>query len=222
MSWHISHNDAMTWKLSALLALCEGNPLVTVASPQRGPLLRRFAGFFLILSWVSCWTSSRVADNSIRHDTLLNVLANTIWYMGPGSNFSSMLLSDVIIYTNNVVRHFEYCRNIRVWSRMHCKNDIFVINSLCLRLSYPDKVHGSNMGPHEPCYQGICAAMDAHHIHLDNRTQRRLPNFKAIWAFKRVWDLIQTDPWIQWPLKLTHLPLVPHTGVSELGQHWFR
>ena len=34
------------------------------------------------------------------------------------------------------------------------------------------------------------------------------------------WAHTQNDPYTY--KTLTHLPLVPHIGVSELGQHWFR
>ena len=61
-------------KFSALLALCEGNPPVTVDSPHNGQWLRALM-FSLNCAWTNSWTNNRDAGNLRRHRTDYDVAA---------------------------------------------------------------------------------------------------------------------------------------------------
>ena len=50
--------------LSALLALCEGNPLVTAGFPHKGPVIWSF-DVRIVASWRSCWTIVELLDMCI-------------------------------------------------------------------------------------------------------------------------------------------------------------
>ena len=55
--------------LSALLALCEGNPPVTEGIPWKGP-----SNAVLLSLSTSSWTNSQVAGDSRRHDAYVTSL----------------------------------------------------------------------------------------------------------------------------------------------------
>ena len=60
------HDDVIKWKLSALLAICAGNSLVTCESPHKGQW-HGVLMFSLIWAWMNGWVNKREAGDLRRH-----------------------------------------------------------------------------------------------------------------------------------------------------------
>ena len=70
MLWNYHDDEIETF--SALLTLCEGNPLVTGEFPSQRPVTRNFDIFF-VLRWTKGLTNNRDAGHLERHRTYYGV-----------------------------------------------------------------------------------------------------------------------------------------------------
>ena len=68
----VPHETSPNGTFSALLALCEGNSLVTGEFPAQRPVTRSFDAFF-ICAWINSWVNNREAGDLRRHNAYYNV-----------------------------------------------------------------------------------------------------------------------------------------------------
>ena len=84
---------------SALLALCEGNPLVTGGSPHKGQW-RRALMFSLISAWTNGWTNNRDPGDlrrcPARYDVTV-MFSNNLFRLSWSSSFHRLLPMTVMI-----------------------------------------------------------------------------------------------------------------------------
>ena len=82
------NDDVIKWKLSAFLALCEGNPPVTGGFPSQRPVTQSFNVFFLCTltyGWANNQGASDLRPHCVHHDVPVMVSVYRViigWYNG--------------------------------------------------------------------------------------------------------------------------------------------
>ena len=78
-----------------LINFCEGNPLVRVDSPRKGPVWYGTLMFLCCYRWTSCWINSQVASGLICHCVL-------IWWTQPVVCAMIMMMTQCISIANEL------------------------------------------------------------------------------------------------------------------------
>ena len=74
-----NHNDTRTWTLSALLAICVENPMMTSGFQYKGPVMQGFD--FFLLTWISCWINIQITGALTLIVSCINSSPPSVTYM---------------------------------------------------------------------------------------------------------------------------------------------